>query len=1758
MVVLGDTNLKVSYESFAFHMNVGDTVDFVVNNAGFYGGDTTPLAVEISSGESLHYWRFEQDGRFLVDSAGDADLTGSAQPALLPESGRGGTFPGYLTAPNGGANAAAADFEANALTTTVDPLVGDFTVEAFVHLDTLVDQFGKVIVGTTTDLRYAATSGWSLETRVDGYGDTEPGELVLVLSNGAAFEVVGSGLILTTGVDYYVAAAFDLDGGFVTYYVQDLTNGGALESSAVVHTIGNLNPVGALAIGDDGTGFPYFNLDGLIDEVRISAGVLSDDQLLINNATTAAYDYTAVNFYGKSYLLTQSAGFEFSPTTDLIVSALGFFDYLGDGLGEAHEVGIFDDTGLLLTSTDVPAGSDAPLAKGFRYSPIAPLALEAGKDYTVAAFLATQADVIGYLDVEDLVLPPEISVDAVPARYVTPSGGGLAFPTDTALLTSEFFLGPNFQFAPSVPSGPPDTEAPVLSLPADFSVEATSADGAAVTFAATAIDNVDGAVVPVCDPPSGSLFPLGTTEDECTATDAAGNTASGSFNVSVVDTTPPALTVPASIATEATGCDGAVVEFSASASDAVDGTVVAVCAPSSGATYPVGSTTVTCTAADAAGNGADASFLVTVNDTTPPVLTVPDDLSVVATGSAGAVVEYNATAVDLVDGDVIPVCAPASGSTFAVGETAVSCTATDTAGNSTSASFKVTVEPAPWLGPSLSVLPEYDFAVATGTTATLEVELFNASSATHTATLTVVNPHTDLGVSLTSQPSITLDPGQAGVVPLAIDAGSTPVATYSQILLEVSVDDGSLLATNITLYVTEAGAADQPDLALRAEDLAFASGDPGDPVTLKATVANRGSLPGTDVPVRFYEFGNLLGEVSLPAIPADGTAVASLPVALSDGGDHLIEVVVDPAGVIAELDETNNAASFVVSLNTPPAQQGGIRVTGGLPTTVYTDALFRLSGRAVYELNVGGVTNTDYVVKGGLVTLAIREIGGGREWLYGGIHTNVNGDFTKPLIAPDDPGTYQVLVTVTDQTFISPALTLIVQVSERPATPPPPPAVPVGLGGVIGGGSWSPGGLWKPPGGVLPADYPPFDVQHDLSVFSEDIRFSKNNPAAREEITLFAEIHYWAPRAELVAEDVPVTFSVTKPGQAPIEVGATVIDSISVGGPDYGSRYVYASWEGADDGIYLVEVDVASGSVPTTDEATLLNNAATRAIIVGELGAFAQGAISGQVTNPWGVVGDVPMSVVDQDDQLYGNALTDVTGFYLVSNLSVGDRIVEIEAPLGYQADAEAKLAEVVDRAVTQVDFFLTADTNPPVLDLPVDVGAEATGPMGAVVAYVVSATDAEDGEIVPSCAPASGSTFALGTTAVECSATDAAGNTASGSFPVNVVDTTAPVLTVPADISVEATGPLGAVVTYQASATDTVDGTLTPSCTPPSGSTFPLGATRVICTATDAAGNSADARFNLTVVDSTAPVVTVPEDLTVTTSDPAGASVNYSGVSATDLVDGNLTPTCAPPGAFFATGATIVTCSATDSHGNSGFADFSVTVEYVPVLDQQPPLVTSVAADPQGAPRDTAVELTALADDTTTGDSLILSAEYNVNDGTTWGPMAAVDGALDSPTEQVAATLTFPQAGSYQVCVRATDTALNTSTKSCTAVTVSDGQSCDFTDQPIIDITLYTGSDAGKKGTGLRLTSMGRIYDARGNSEYTVWRVRNGSTEDRTVALDAYKTSWVWHFTAPARTETFIASTIVGGPATHRLFHNGKQIDVKASSNAGYEAVCE
>jgi len=272
-----------------------------------------------------------------------------------------------------------------------------------------------------------------------------------------------------------------------------------------------------------------------------------------------------------------------------------------------------------------------------------------------------------------------------------------------------------------------DLTAPVLTLPGTVYAEATGPTGANVTFTVTATDDIDPSPTVVCDPASGSLFPLGTTTVNVTATDNDGHQTTGSFLVTVRDTTAPTLFL-SNITAEATSAKGATVKFILSASDAVSQKLLVTSAPAPGSLFPLGVTTVTVSCSDAAGNKATGTFTITVKDTTPPALAVPANKVVEATSPLGAIVTYAPTATDAVTTSPEIECSPVSGSQFPFGTTTVHVTATDAAGNVTQKSFTVKVQDttAPVLTVPANIVAEATSAA--GAVVTFTVSAVDAAS----------------------------------------------------------------------------------------------------------------------------------------------------------------------------------------------------------------------------------------------------------------------------------------------------------------------------------------------------------------------------------------------------------------------------------------------------------------------------------------------------------------------------------------------------------------------------------------------------------------------------------------------------------------------------------------------------------------------------------------------------------------------------------------------------------------------------------------------------------------------------------------------------------------------------------------------------------------------------------------------------------------------------------------------------------------------
>src|SRR6266545_3675737 len=244
----------------------------------------------------------------------------------------------------------------------------------------------------------------------------------------------------------------------------------------------------------------------------------------------------------------------------------------------------------------------------------------------------------------------------------------------------------------------PDTTAPTVSVPPDQRAEARGPLGAAVSYPpASAVDAVDGSMSVLCSPGPGSLFPLGSTSVGCSASDRSGNAGMAFFTVSVVDTTPPKLTAPAAIAVAADSASGTsrtnatVAAFlsAAVATDLVD--AAPKITTNAASVFPLGTTTVLFTAADASGNRVTASSTVTVR-LAAPVVHAPPDQHAEAQGPSGATVEYPpATAVDALGRPLLALCSPGSGSLFPLAATQVGCRATDGQGLSGLAFFTVWV-----------------------------------------------------------------------------------------------------------------------------------------------------------------------------------------------------------------------------------------------------------------------------------------------------------------------------------------------------------------------------------------------------------------------------------------------------------------------------------------------------------------------------------------------------------------------------------------------------------------------------------------------------------------------------------------------------------------------------------------------------------------------------------------------------------------------------------------------------------------------------------------------------------------------------------------------------------------------------------------------------------------------------------------------------------------------------------------------------------
>jgi hypothetical protein len=234
-----------------------------------------------------------------------------------------------------------------------------------------------------------------------------------------------------------------------------------------------------------------------------------------------------------------------------------------------------------------------------------------------------------------------------------------------------------------------------------MTVEQESLSGSEVTLDASASTGVgityewseNGEAIATGPAPSVTLQ-LGTHEITLTVTDKDGRTDTDTVTVIVEDTTAPAISVTTPDPFEQSSADGTMVSVSVEVTDACDADPDVTYDPPIGGVFPLGTTEVTITAVDDSGNIAETTVGVEVEDTTPPSITAPADLTIQTVDPDGVAL----TDADLGLPDVSDICDAAPQVThdgpgiFPIGTTVVTWTATDASGNVSTDQQTVTVE----------------------------------------------------------------------------------------------------------------------------------------------------------------------------------------------------------------------------------------------------------------------------------------------------------------------------------------------------------------------------------------------------------------------------------------------------------------------------------------------------------------------------------------------------------------------------------------------------------------------------------------------------------------------------------------------------------------------------------------------------------------------------------------------------------------------------------------------------------------------------------------------------------------------------------------------------------------------------------------------------------------------------------------------------------------------------------------------------------
>ncbi|WP_139839273.1 HYR domain-containing protein, partial [Christiangramia flava] len=1064
-----------------------------------------------------------------------------------------------------------------------------------------------------------------------------------------------------------------------------------------------------------------------------------------------------------------------------------------------------------------------------------------------------------------------------------------------------------------------DDEDPTISCPGDITdINDEGVCGAVVTFATPdASDNSGNVTVEqVAGPASGEVFPVGTTTVTFRATDDDDNFVECSFDVTITDNEAPEITCPADIeiTTEDGLCGVSLANLDlgmATASDNCEGEItITNNAPT---TFPLGTTEVTWTATDTNGNSATCVQKVTVSDDEAPVVTQIENYTDIDTDpeTCGAVINYGTIqATDNCEIESIEMTEGiASGQVFPVGTTTVTYVVTDASGNQSTMTFTVTVVDNE--DPMITCPGNIEVSTAEGEN--FAVVTFEDATATDNCEVTV----TQTGGQASGSE---FGPGVHTIEYTATDAsGNTAVCSFT-ITVEDDEDPTITCPENIVQ-------PNDPGLCGAAVEFAMPEfADNSGQVTIEQLT---GPASG-----EFFEVGTTT--VTFRATDAAGnTAECSFDVTVNDTEAPTTETM-ENITVNAEQEFCGAVVDFGMI---------GADDNCGLESVEITEGL--ASGE-VFPVGTTTVTWTVTDIHGNTTTVSFDVT----------VVDNTNPIISCPgdMVVPTAEGDDSVVVNFNDATATDNCDVTV----EQTAGPTSGSDLTIGFYTVEYTATDASGNTavcsfnitvtdGEPPVINCPGD---ISQNVDAGVCGAVVTFATPDASDNSGSVTVEQVAGPASGSVFPVGTTTVTFRATDDDDNFVECSFDVTITDNEAPEITCPADIEITTEDGLCGVSLANLDLgmATAADNCEGEITITNNAPTTFPLgTTEVTWTATDANGNSATCVQNVtVSDDEAPVVTQIEN-YTDIDTDPETCGAVINygtIQATDNC-EIESIEMTEGIASGQVFPVGTTTVTYVvtdasgnqstmTFTVTVvDNEDPMITCPGNIEVStAEGENFAVVTFEdATATDNCEVTVTQTSGQASGSEFGPGVHTIEYTATDASGNTAVCSFTITVEDDEDPTITCPENI-VQPNDPglCGAVVEFAMPefADNSGQVTIEQLTGPASGEFFEVGTTTVTFRATDAAGNTAECSFDVTVNDTEAPTTETMENITVNAEQEfCGAVVDFGMIGADDncgLESVEITEGLAS-GEVFPVGTTTVTWTVTDIHGNTATVSFDVTV---------------------------------------------------------------------------------------------------------------------------------------------------------------------------------------------------------------------------------------